>query len=165
MHTPELLPGREPDIILLDYQCTLVANADGRKAWFARYGRGRPYSDWIRQEIYRAWLIPLIRRKHVILITARKVRYSKPTLARIYHVLDWLPHECYFNTEGLRPDVCKRRILHETVFPRHGTPDRACYLALESNAVTRAMYAREGISAVRVPDDTTWASLPAIPEV
>ena len=154
---------REPRIILLDYQCTLVANGDGRREWFARHGGRRPYTDWIGQEVYREWLLPLFQGRRVVLITARDARYEVPTLARIGEVLDWQPDEWNFNPWGLRPDLCKRRVLEESVFARHGRPEATAYLALESNPTTRAMYAREGVHAVRVPEDGHWTALPQIP--
>lgn len=53
--------GREAEIILLDYQCTLCLNGTGRQAWLRNPdNRNRNYADWIRQETMREWLIPLI---------------------------------------------------------------------------------------------------------
>ncbi len=157
--------GRQAETILLDYQCTLVANGADRIIWRACYGRSLPYTDWIAQEVYRAWLLPLLAGRRVVLITARPARYEVPTLARIRAELGgWQPDEWHFNPWGLPPPACKRRTLHDAVFPRHGAPDRAAYLALESNAATRAMYRREGIHAVRLPETEPWTSLPLIPE-
>ena len=156
---------RSATVILLDYQCTLVANGAGRREWFARNGGRLPFADWIGQEVYREWLLPLFRGRRVVLVTSRDARYEDATMARIREVLDWQPDEWHFNAWGLRPDLCKRRVLLETVVPRHGTPAVTAYLALESNAVTRAMYAREGIYAVRVPDSGAWHDLPLVSPV
>ena len=158
--------GRRPTTILLDYQCTLVANGADRIIWRACYGRSLPYTDWIAQEVYRTWLVDLLEASgcSVVLITARPEIYEDATLARIRAELGWQPDEWYFNRWAMVPPACKRRILHERIYPRHGAPDRTGYLALESNAATRAMYRREGIHAVRVPETEPWTALPFIPE-
>lgn len=147
----------EPQIILLDYQCTLCANGAGRTAWLAKYPN-RSYADWIRGEIMRDWLIPLLKDKYVILITARREWWMQQTLQRIEETLHWLPSEYYFNPDGMNPPEHKERILHQYVFPKYGS-DPEKYLALESNANTRRMYARYGIPAFRI--DQPLDSLPS----
>ena len=147
----------EPDIILLDYQCTLCSNGAGRGAWINAHPE-TSYSVWIAQETMREWLLPLIRDKYVILITARRSCWIKPTLDRIAETLHWLPQEYYFNPDGAQPPQHKQRIMVEKVFPVHGPASSGRYLALESNAQTRRMYASLGIPAFRI--DRSLDSLP-----
>lgn len=155
--------GREAEIILLDYQCTLCLNGTGRQAWLRNPdNRNRNYADWIRQETMREWLIPLIGGRHVILITARRSSWETVTLRRIREVLNWQPDEWYFNPDGdyLPPQQHKERVIHSAVFPRFGTSEQTAYLALESNRLTRAMYQRNGVTAIRI--DMPLEELPLV---
>lgn len=146
-------PSREPRVILLDYQCTLCSNGDGRKAWFANpESRFRSFAEWIAREEMREFLIPLFSGKRVILITARKQRWEEPTLSRIREVTGWLPDEWYFNPDDSEPPQHKERIITRFVFPKYGDPEQTPYLALESNAMTRRMYASHHVAAIRVTD-------------
>lgn len=56
----------------------------------------------------------------------------------------------HFNPDWSTAPDHKRRVLHEAVYPRHGTGPEVRYLALESNPKSRAMYEREGIVALAV---------------
>jgi hypothetical protein len=144
-------------IVLLDLVMTLVENTHDRsKHWH----RGQPYTEWIDREEYRMWLVELLRGETVILMTARPERYRAATLQRLQAVTSWLPAEAYFNELGLSPPEAKRRVLTNHVYPRHGRPAQTGYLALESNAATRAMYHAEGIAAIAVPTTTPWTALP-----
>jgi len=153
-----------PDVILLDYVATLVANGHERSKYA---GRGRPYTDWIRQECYREWLVDLLRSTSatVLLVTARSQKYREPTMARMRDQLaGWMPADCYFNLHDVQPPEAKRTACETLIFPKYGTPDGTRYLALESNASTRAMYARLGVYATPVPyGRDVWAELPAVP--
>lgn len=154
----------DPDVILLDYVATLVANGYERSKYA---GRGRPYTVWIEHERYREWLVDLLRQTTatVLLVTARSQKYREPTLARMREQLGgWMPAECYFNTADCQPPEAKRTACEQLIFPKYGLPSSATYLALESNASTRAMYARLGVYATPVPyGSVVWDSLPAVP--
>ena len=52
----------------------------------------------------------------------------------------------------------KQKVMIEHVFPEYGMD--AEYLALESNANTRAMYVQLGIPVVKVQPDDQWEELP-----
>ena len=107
--------GREAEIILLDYQCTLCLNGTGRQAWLRNPdNRNRNYDEW------------------------------------------------YFNPDGdyLPPPQHKERVIHSAVFPRFGTSEQTAYLALESNRLTRAMYQRNGVTAIRI--DMPLEELPLV---
>jgi hypothetical protein len=98
----------------------------------------------------------------VILITARGEQHRQATLAQIAAAAGgWQPDDAFFNERKLSPPACKHGILHRDIFPRHGTPPAARYLALESNPATRAMYAQHDIPAVPVPE-TPWTALPSL---
>jgi hypothetical protein len=150
--------GTEPEIILLDYQATLVKNFAERQQWMA-INKGRPYHEWIPKEQFRENIIKACEGKHVILITARPAKYGNLTMRMILEKTGWQPNEAYFNEYGERPDQCKLRILQNTIYPKHGRGSLK-YLALESNEQTRKMYAKQGIAAVRWND--SWTELPKI---
>jgi hypothetical protein len=155
-----------PDVILLDYVATLVANGHDRSKYA---GRGRPYTDWIQQERYRDWLVDLLQNTAatVLLVTARSHKYREPTMARMREQLSgWMPAACYFNTLDCQPPEAKRTACQTLIFPKYGQPTETRYLALESNASTRAMYARLGVYATPVPyGREVWGELPAVPAV
>ena len=147
-------PPRRAEIILLDYQCTLCANGHLRQQWlYNPANRNRSYAEWISGEVMRDWIIPLCAGRKVILITARKRCWEEVTLKRIAQCCsNWQPDEWFFNPDGAQPPEHKDRVLRNHIFPRFGTPEKVAYLALESNRMTRAMYNRHGITAVRVED-------------
>jgi len=154
----------EADVILLDYVATLVANGHERSKYA---GRGRPYVEWIERERYREWLVELLRATSatVLLVTARSEKYREPTLARMREQLGgWMPQGCYFNTNDVRPPEAKLTACQGLIFPEYGTPGETRYLALESNASTRAMYAKIGVHATPVTySGPTWRALPGVP--
>ncbi len=144
-------------IILLDLNFTFVSNS---KETFD-YRRG-PNVD---RETYRTWLLDLIRPHYVIMITARTDNFKEATMEKLQRVLNWQPQEAYFKPYSQRftkaPDF-KRRIMEQYVLPKHGKLP-GVYLALESNAQTRAMYAAINIHAVKVPVTAVWEKLPKVP--
>jgi hypothetical protein len=70
-------------------------------------------------------------------------------LDRIQSLTNWQPMDAYFAEIEARPPQIKEHLLNTHIFPKYGTSG---YFGLESNPHTRAMYARYGISAVRVSD-------------
>ena len=148
----------QPDIILLDYQATLVSNFHERQKWMATHKRGN-YTEWIKKEEFREKIIELTKGKYIILITARPSKYKDITMQTILEKTGWKPNECYFNEFGLKPPECKKLILKNRIYPVHGM-NRTVYMALESNASTRSMYKKEAINAFRWDDN--WTELPKI---
>jgi len=144
-------------VILLDLNYTLVGNST---ATFD-FRRGPDLAG----ELYRAWLVALIRPLPVILVTTRAESYAAATLANIAaQTGGWQPRAAYFKPERDRflpaPEF-KERVLLERVLPEYG--DQAGhYLALESNAQTRAMYAAYNIQARPVPTRQPWPALPPL---
>lgn len=138
-------------IILLDLNFTLVANS--KQTWDYRFGAK------VGQEVYRQWLVNLLRAEWVIMITARLHEQREETLAHIKALTDWEPQVSYFKQQRYQkaPDF-KRDVMLQFVLPTYGY--EMPYLALESNEETRAMYERLGIQAVRVPTDAEWDTLP-----
>ena len=133
-------------IYLLDLNYTLVANSPKRGD-----PPIRPFIRQIEQEEYRQWLIELLRPHPVILITARPNRYQEVTLARIKEKCQWGPMDAYFAEISSRPHMIKEHLLKTHILPRYGN-EGSGYFGLESNPHTRAMYARYGITAIRVTD-------------
>lgn len=152
--------GREAQVVLVDYVQTLVANCHERTD---HWRPGMDYRVWIGREQYREWLVELLRgHQKVVLVTARSQKYQDDTLRRIWRELHWEPYRWYFNERNLRPPESKRLALERCIYPEFGGPAETGYLALESNASTRAMYRREGITAIRVPEDEPWRRLPTV---
>lgn len=143
---------KKPKILLLDYQATLVSNFDERKQWMAVHGRGN-YIEWIKQERFREWIPQLAEKEglRVILITARDIKYRDITLQMIRDKIGWVPTEFYFNEWKERPEVAKKKILEQYIYPKFGT-NKQDYIAFESNERTREMYKKERIFAMRVKD-------------
>lgn len=126
-------------IILLDLNYTLVSNQKETKFL-------RPFSARLEKEEYRQDLLAAIRDNYVIIITARPDYQGEETLANLKAKVDWQPDEAYWNDLDLDPPSIKESILQRFVFPKHGV-DGSHYFAIESNPLTRAMYARYGIHA------------------
>ena len=133
-------------IYLLDLNYTLVANSPKRGD-----PPIRPFIRQIEQEEYRQWLIELLRPHQVILITARPNRYQEVTLARIKDKCGWEPMDAYFAEISSRPHMIKEHLLKTYILPKYGE-EGSGYFGLESNPHTRSMYARYGITAIRVTD-------------
>jgi hypothetical protein len=121
----------------LDLNYTLVENSTTKVS---------PFSRQIEQEVYRAWLVDLLRDRNVIMLTARPAKYRQQTLESLLLKTGWRPGEAHFNEDGLRPPLAKRAMLERLVFPVYGRD--AAYFALESNPQTRAMYREFGIDAI-----------------
>jgi len=141
-------------IVLLDLNYTFVNNS--RVSWpnFRK-------APLIAIETYRDWLIPLMSDHHVILVTVRSDSLAEATLANIHRLTGWQPNEVYFKSPQqvyLKAPKFKEWALRTRIMPQHGK-EPARYLALESNAETRAMYAQNNIWAVKVPD-ASWSELP-----
>ena len=131
-------------IYLLDLNYTLVGNSP-------KHGTPpiRPFIRQIEQEEYRQWLVDLLRPHQVILITARPDRYREATLQRIVEKTGWSPMDAYFAEVSARPHQIKQHLLKNRIFPKYG---ESGFFGLESNPMTRGMYAQYGIGAVRVTD-------------
>ena len=133
-------------IYLLDLNYTLVGNSPKRGEPSLR-----PFIRQIEQEQYRQWLVDLLRPHKVILITARPNRYQDVTLQRIKEQCGWQPMDAYFAEINARPPQIKEHLLNTHIFPKYGS-EGSGYFGLESNPQTRGMYAKYGISAIRVTD-------------
>lgn len=134
-------------IYLLDLNYTLVENS---------HQKARPFLLQIQQERYRQWLVDLLQPHRVFLITARPVNYQEVTLDRITQTTGWCPERAYFNTLNLSPPNIKRHWLTSVLLPEFGTEP---FYGLESNPVTRSMYAEYGIPSVKVTGEI-WQQLP-----
>lgn len=132
-------------IVLLDLNATLVENTEVHNL---------PYQYNIPLERYRSWLIELLRPHHVIIMTARPVRYKAETLERIRLLEKWTPMAAHFkpNDSIERAAAAKYRMLNELVFPEFGKPSSGLYIALESNCTTKSMYMAERIPTYRQED-------------
>lgn len=137
-------------IILLDLNYTLVENSTAKR---------RPFIRQIEGEIYRPWLVKLLKSERVIMITARPEKYRGPTLQSIHQQTGWQPEESHFNHLNTYPAVFKAWVIDRVIFPNHGD-DPSQYLALESNPKTRAAYERRGIRALPVTEGAPWRKLP-----
>lgn len=138
--------------VLLDLNYTLVVNS----ALTFDFKRGPD----IPRETYRDWLVALLREHTVILVTVRLESLRAATLAGIQAKTNWQPDAAFFKPDARRympaPDW-KRLVLFDYVLPRYGVDQP--YLALESNAETRAMYTSCGVKSRRVPQQA-WDTLP-----
>lgn len=136
-------------IILLDLNYTLVANSTVKKS---------PFTRQIEGEVYREWLINLVKPYNTILITARPQKYQVQTLASIATKTGWQPQDSYFNPTKLRPHQAKEQLLLYQIFPRYGRD--TLYLGIESNPRTRTVYTKYGIQSIFVEPDIQWTTLP-----
>jgi hypothetical protein len=135
-------------IILLDLNYTLVANNPPR-------GTTPPRMEArLASEEYRQWLVELVRKEMVVLITARPATWMARTLDRIEEKTGWRPQDACFAPMGWwNPPAIKEHLLKKEVFPVHG--EEARYLAIESNPRTREMYAGLGIPSLWVTGEGT----------
>lgn len=139
---------------LLDLNYTLVSNNNPPYP--------RPFSARMRIEEYREWLLDLLQDYggRIILITARPQHQAAETLQNIRKKTGWQPHEAYWNTRNERPEIMKPRVLTSIIMPKYGT-NPSDYMAVESNARTRAAYKRMGITSIPAPRGAEqWAELP-----
>ena len=132
-------------IILLDLNYTLVGNS-------AEIKYIRPYQKKVKAEKYRDWLIELLAKYYVIIITARPDYQKEETIISFEEKLKgWMPDEMYFQEENDRPPVAKKKLLKKYIFPKHGIQSN--YFAIESNPRTKNMYKKYNIPSVSVYDD------------
>lgn len=142
--------------ILMDLNVALSSNFHEMRSY--------PMSQFVKSvETYRDWMVDLLRDEYVILITAREQRWANDTLKRIHQQTGWTPNEAWFNDTGISgqyaPQV-KKSLLTAYVFPQHGM-QMSQYLAIESNAETRKMYASIGIRAIDCERQGKWHAIPA----
>ena len=141
-------------IILLDVNFTLVANS--RETFDLKRGPD------VANEIYRGWLINLVKPHYVILMTTRDVGHQEATLANIARLHDgWQPQDAYFKPSWMRfvpAQEWKRLAMIRYVLPKHGRNTRP-YLALESNNSSRSMYQLMAVQVHKVPEQP-WRGLP-----
>lgn len=148
---------RTPDapIILLDLNYTLVSNSRTTM-------RFRPNIHYdVPNETYRQWLVESLEGCITVLITARTDDYHDATLASIWKKTGWEPERAYFKPYDMRftkAAAWKKQAVYDHVLPEFGR--NRSYLALESNADTRAMYAENGIKVLKVPK-TPWLKRPS----
>jgi hypothetical protein len=105
-------------------------------------------------ELYRQWLVELVRPHTVVLITARPETWMIRTLDRIEEQTGWVPQDACFAPKGWwNPPAIKEHLLKKDVFPVHG--EHARYIAIESNPRSREMYARFAIPCFWVTGEGT----------
>lgn len=130
-------------IVLMDLNVALSSNFNS----MYKYG----FEDFVKnRENYRQWMVDLLRKEYVILITARNIKWAIPTLQRIADTTDWQPNVALFNDtkyEGKDAPKIKEHQMINHVFETYGA-DPNIYHAIESNTSTRQMYKRLGIPSV-----------------
>lgn len=113
-------------------------------------------------EEYRDWMVDLLRDEHVVLITARNIKWAIPTLKRIWDTQRWTPNEALFNDTDISgsdaPLIKKHQVINR-VFPKYGE-DINKYFAIESNPRTREMYTSLGITVFDCEREGKWEKLP-----
>lgn len=130
-----------PEIILLDWNYTVVADQDVSR-------RIRPIDRRVELEQYRMDLVDALVGYRVFLLTARPERQKAATLAAASRRIPQLVIErAYFNTHDEAPPAAKRRMLKTFILP-DGIAPASCF-AVESNPRTRAMYA--GLNVASAP--------------
>jgi hypothetical protein len=135
-------------IILLDLNYTLVANSPRHGTTPVRMEKR------LAGELYRQWLVELVRPHTVVLITARPEAWMIRTLDRIEEQTGWVPQDACFAPKGWwNPPAIKEHLLKKDVFPVHG--EHARYIAIESNPRSREMYARFAIPCFWVTGEGT----------
>lgn len=143
MNQQETDSPRRP-IILLDLNYTLVANTPVHGSASKRMEKR------LADELYRQWLVELVRPYTVILMTARPETWMMRTLDRIEDQTGWRPQDACFAPIGWwNPPAIKQHFLHKRVFRIHGESARY-YIAIESNPRSREMYARHDIQCLWV---------------
>ena len=130
-------------IVLMDLNVALSSN----------FGDMRNHSmdDFVNNhEEYRKWMTELLDPEFTILITARNIKWAIPTLKRISATTGWQPDVALFNDtdiDGQYAPAIKEHQMVNRVFKKFGQ-DPSKYHAIDSNANTRAMYKRLGLSSV-----------------
>jgi hypothetical protein len=151
-------PKHEKRIILQDLNVALTTNFDELK-------KNQSIRNFIQEkELYRGWLVDLLRHEYVILCTVRSGKYRADTLDRIKLLTNWEPDEALFNTwvdpktkRHLSAHLVKRRFLTELIMPKFGD-DPSKYLAIESNHRSREMYRSLGVKCLEAntDDSSPW---------
>lgn len=120
-------------VILLDLNYTLVSNSPLKQRM-----RGS-YASKIDAELYRHWLVELVRGHTVCLCTVRYVGYQAQTLKRIEALTGWMPDHAFFNPlpDVWQGDVVKEPYLVDSIVPMFGAPSERRYMALESGSRAR----------------------------
>jgi hypothetical protein len=130
-------------IVLMDLNVALSSN-------FSEM-RNHAFEDFVNNhEEYRKWMTELLDPEFTILITARNIKWAIPTLKRIYDRTGWQPDLALFNDtdiDGQDAPAIKEHQMVNRVFKKFGN-DTGKYHAIDSNANTRAMYKRLGLSSV-----------------
>jgi hypothetical protein len=130
---------RRPEIILLDLNYTLIADQMTSRCI-------RPIEERVEREQYRMDLVDALVGYRVFMLTARPERQKAATLAAISRRIPQLILErAYFNTHDEQPPDAKRRMLTTRILPE-GIDPATCF-AIESNPLTRKMYAVHGIKS------------------
>lgn len=128
-----------PDVILLDLNYTLIANQQVSR-------NVRPIERRVEAETYRMDLVEALAGYRVFMLTARPDHQKAATLAAIGRRIPQLVLErAYFNTHDEQPPAAKRRMLETYILP-DGIDPATC-LAIESNPLTRKMYASFGVAS------------------
>ena len=128
-----------PEIILLDLNYTLIGDQT-----VSRYIR--PIEKRVELEQYRMDLVDALAGYRVFMLTARPERQKAATLGAIARRIPQLHLErAYFNTHDEQPPDAKRRVLEKFILLEGVDPD--CLFAVESNPLTRRMYAEYGIAS------------------
>lgn len=148
-------PKHEKRVILQDLNVALSTNFDELK-------KSRSTRNFIQEkELYRGWLVDLLRHEYVILCTVRSEKYRAVTLTRMKLLTNWEPNEALFNTwvdpktdQPLSAHLAKRRFLTEFIMPKFGH-DPSKYLAIESNHRSREMYRSLGVKCLKANTDDT----------
>lgn len=125
-------------IILLDLNYTLVKNSQKKIT---------PFTDQIKAEEYDEKLVEKLQDKVVFLITARPEKHREQTLASILEKTGGGPVKAFFNHLNLPPPQIKERVLVDLIFPDY-PQEKFEFVAIESNPLTRTMYARYGIQSM-----------------
>ncbi len=126
-----------PEIILLDLNYTLIG--DQRTSRYIR-----PIEKRVEQEQYRMDLVEALAGYRVFMLTARPERQKAATLAALGRRIPQLVLErAYFNVFEEEPPAAKHRMMVEHVLA-DGIDPAACF-AVESNPLTRKMYATLGV--------------------
>lgn len=104
----------------------------------------------------RLWLVDLLRRQRVILITSRPASCRAGALERIETITGWAPQEAHFNERDLPALAWKEFVLKARLLTRF---DAAKMLAIDGDPEARAMHEHNGERAVAI-GDKQWARLP-----
>lgn len=129
----------------MDLNYTLVGNSK-HTMWARRY----------EEEIYRKWLVELIRSCHVCLVTVRPAFYAGSTLDRIAAQTGWQPAEHHFNEDGVDAATWKTKVLTERILPRFPASQ---IFAVESNAKVHRVYDAHGVAWAKVEGQEIWPAL------